>query len=44
MKILEWRTIQIPLFHVFEALYKANMKLIHMYQKLQMENLERICE
>lgn len=28
---------------VYEALYRANMKLIHRYQELQMESSERIC-
>lgn len=29
---------------VYEALYQANMRLIHRYQELQMENSTRICD
>lgn len=29
---------------IYEALYNANMRLIHRYQELQMENAERICD
>lgn len=29
---------------IYDALYRANMKLIHRYQELQMENSERICK